>query len=361
LKIVTIVGARPQFIKCAMVSRAIQRAIARGGDIEHVIVHTGQHFDDNMSRIFFDELEIPQPDYNLGVAGLSHGAMTGAMLQKIETVLMDERPDRVIVYGDTNSTLAGALAAAKLNIPIAHVEAGLRSFNMRMPEEINRIVADRISDFLFCPTERAVEQLRREGITDNVHNAGDVMYDAVLYYRDKVRPAYPLDTWNLKEQHYALCTVHRAENTDDPQNFTEIWNALTQIARSLPVVLPLHPRTRKLHQKTIASADGSGLRVIEPVSYLEMMRLEMSAAVILTDSGGVQKEAFFHRVPCLTLREETEWVETTESGWNILCGADRNRILGAWAALEKAPAASTVGPYGDGNASDRIVQLLEAR
>lgn len=356
IKIVTVVGARPQFIKAAAVSRVIRDHYA--GRIDELLVHTGQHFDDNMSRVFFDELDIPRPAYNLEISGGGHGAMTGRMLEAIETVVLDERPDWVLIYGDTNSTLAGALVAAKLHVPVAHVEAGLRSFNMRMPEEINRLLADRVSSLLFCPTEAAVRNLAKEGICQGVHEVGDVMYDVALYYRDRARQESAiLERLRIVEGSFALATCHRAENTDDSGRLEEVIAALGRIAETIPVVFPVHPRTRKL-------VDGLGLShhlerviVVEPLPFLDMIRLEQSARVIVTDSGGVQKEAFFYRVPCVTMRDETEWVETVELGWNTLVGASTERIVVA--ALESPHAPDTdAAPYGDGHASERIVETL---
>jgi len=357
-KIVTIVGARPQFIKAAAISREI---LKHPGALEEVMVHTGQHYDPNMSQVFFDELEIPAPRYNLEVSGGGHGAMTGRMLEGIEHILLDEKPDWVLIYGDTNSTLAGALAAAKLHIPVAHVEAGLRSFNMRMPEEINRILADRVSSLLLCPTVVAVDNLAREGVTQGVHNVGDVMYDVALYFRERARAGSGiLKALGLTEKAFALATCHRAENTDDPVRLEGIVSALAQIASDVPVVLPLHPRTRKLLQQFGLEHYLAALTVVEPLSFLDMVALEQAAKVILTDSGGVQKEAFFYHVPCITMRDETEWVETVELGWNRLVGAERARILEAYAALAAGSADVSGRPYGDGRAAKHILALLMA-
>lgn len=358
-KIVTIVGARPQFIKAAAVSREI---LKHPGQLEEVMVHTGQHYDPNMSQVFFDELEIPAPRYNLEVSGGSHGAMTGRMLEGIERILLDEKPDWVLIYGDTNSTLAGALAAAKLHIPVAHVEAGLRSFNMRMPEEINRILADRVSNLLLCPTDVAVDNLAREGVTQGVHNVGDVMYDVALYYRERARVGSSiLQTLGLKEKAFALATCHRAENTDDPVRLEGIVSALAQIASDMPVVLPLHPRTRKLLQQFGLERHLAALTVVEPLPFLDMVALEQAARVILTDSGGVQKEAFFYRVPCITMRDETEWVETVELGWNQIVGGARLSILEAFAKAASGQPSGSRMPYGDGFASRAILgKILSA-
>jgi len=355
LKIVTVVGARPQFIKAAAVSRVIRTDFA--DRVEEVLVHTGQHYDDNMSKVFFDELDIPRPRYNLEISGGQHGAMTGRMLEAIEKVLLQEQPDWLLIYGDTNSTLAGALAAAKLHIPVAHVEAGLRSFNMRMPEEVNRILADRVSSLLFCPTLTAVDNLKAEGVTKGVHNVGDVMYDVALFYRDRARQhSTVLDRLGLARGGFALATCHRAENTDDPTRLGEILSALSELVASQPVVLPLHPRTRKLVAENGFSGHLDKLLVTEPLPFLDMVALEQAARIVLTDSGGVQKEAFFYGVPCVTMRDETEWVETVDSAWNRLVGADRARILAA-ACDPHRPLVQTK-PYGSGDASLRILETL---
>ncbi len=355
-KIVTIIGARPQFIKAAAVSREI---LKHSGTLEEVIVHTGQHYDPNMSQVFFDELEIPTPKYNLEVSGGGHGAMTGRMLEGIEQILLDENPDWVLIYGDTNSTLAGALAAAKLHIPVAHVEAGLRSFNMRMPEEVNRILADRISTLLLCPTSLAVDHLAREGLTQGVHNVGDVMYDVALYYRERARQnSQILKTLDLTEKNFALATCHRAENTDSRERLSGILSALADIARELPVVLPLHPRTRKLIVEFELAHLLEPLRVVEPLAFLDMVALEQAAKVILTDSGGVQKEAYFYRVPCITMRDETEWVETVELGWNQLVGASYEKIMTAFNELADGRTDDQSAPYGSGFASRIILEEL---
>lgn len=359
MKIVTVVGARPQFIKAAAVSRVIRDNYP--GKIEEVLVHTGQHYDENMSKVFFEELDIPQPKYNLEISGGQHGAMTGRMLEAVENVLLQEKPDCLLIYGDTNSTLAGALAAAKLHIPVAHVEAGLRSFNMRMPEEINRILADRVSSLLFCPTETAVNNLKAEGINKGVHNVGDVMYDVALYYRDVARQQSTiLNTLDLTSGDFALATCHRAENTDDPKKLGEILSALGEVAEHLPVIFPLHPRTRKLVEQYGLSHHIAAVKVVEPLSFLDMVALEQAAKVILTDSGGVQKEAFFCGVPCLTMRDETEWVETIASNANVLVGANRFAIMKWFDKLQTGqwhPDYAT-SPYGEGKAAEKIIQVL---
>jgi UDP-GlcNAc3NAcA epimerase len=324
MKVASIVGTRPQFIKAAVVSRELRK------QHQEVLIHTGQHYDDNMSQLFFRELDIPEPDYNLGVGSGPHGAQTGKMLVRIERVLRREKPDWVLVYGDTNSTLAGALAAAKLHIPVAHVEAGLRSFNRRMPEELNRILVSHVSDLLFAPTETAMKNLEREGLIGRAHLVGDVMEEALRYYLPIARRRSAiLDQLQLEPKSYYLVTVHRAENTDSKQNLENILRALVQLDH--PVVFPLHPRTRKMIERfglgRFLNADG--IRYLDPVGYLEMLVLEENALTILTDSGGVQKEAYWLGVPCVTLREETEWVETVESGWNVLAGVEMERILAA--------------------------------
>ncbi|MFC1886505.1 non-hydrolyzing UDP-N-acetylglucosamine 2-epimerase, partial [Thermodesulfobacteriota bacterium] len=330
MKIVTIIGARPQFVKAASVSRAIYeyntQNKGQAKPIEEVIIHTGQHFDTNMSDIFFEEMNIPKPDYNLGINSASHGAMTGRMLIRIEEILIREKPDWVNVYGDTNSTLAGALASAKLNISVAHVESGLRSFNRRMPEEHNRVLTDHCSDILFCPTDTAVKNLENEGITKGVYKVGDVMFDSVLYnIKLTVKHSKIIESLKLKPKAYALATIHRAENTDNIDRLNSIFSALEQIASNgLPVVVPLHPRTRKILNHSDITLKY--ITIIEPISYIDMLMLEKEASLIFTDSGGVQKEAYWMKVPCITLRDETEWVETIEEGWNIIAGADTEMI-----------------------------------
>lgn len=358
MKIVTVVGARPQFIKAAAVSRAI--ASESSGRLSEVLVHTGQHYDENMSGVFFDELGIPSPTHNLEISGGSHGAMTGKMLEAVEKVLLAEKPDWLLIYGDTNSTLAGALAAAKLHIPVAHVEAGLRSFNMKMPEEVNRIISDRVSSLLFCPTSAAVLNLAAEGISDNVHNVGDVMYDVALFYRNKAgENSTALSRFGLVPKDFALATCHRAENTNDPDRLRGILVGLAQVAARMPVVLPLHPRTRKLVADYGLGEWLNRLTVTDPLPFLDMVALEQAAALVLTDSGGVQKEAFFYEVPCITMRDETEWVETVDAGWNRLVSADADRIVqAAEEALSGRVARHAAAPYGDGHASEKIVAHL---
>ncbi len=362
IKIVTIVGARPQFVKAAAISRAIEAFNVAGGDqsIRELIVHTGQHYDANMSKIFFDELNIPHPAVNLEVGSGPHGRQTGMMLDKIEQVLIEQKPDWILIYGDTNSTLAGALAGVKLHIPIVHVEAGLRSFNRRMPEEINRIVSDTISKLLLCPSETAVANLAAEGITDGVVNVGDVMYDSVLYNSSLAEARSKImSKLALKPKSYYLATVHRAENTDDPARLAGICEAFGKV--DCPIVLPLHPRTKKTLGESL-EALGQRVRLIDPVAYLDMLTLEKNARMILTDSGGVQKEAYWFSVPCVTLRDETEWVELVKAGCNRIVGADTNAILTAIGDFEAAgaelPADRKADLYGDGKSSERIVRLL---
>jgi UDP-GlcNAc3NAcA epimerase len=343
MKLLSIVGARPQFIKAAVVSRALRQA----GRITEVMVHTGQHFDSDMSDVFFAELEIPAPAHHLDIHGGGHGDMTGRMLGALEAVAQAEAPDMVLVYGDTNSTLAGALAAAKLHIPVAHVEAGLRSFNRRMPEEINRVLTDHLSELLFCPTRTAVENLRREGITRNVANVGDVMYDAARFAAAQAGgKSAILERLGLRQGGYGVATIHRAENTDSAERLRRVLDYLRRQAGALPIVLPLHPRTRQAAQRFGIALDG--LAVCPPVGYFDMARLLQGAAVVLTDSGGVQKEAYFHRVPCVTLRDETEWIETVESGWNRL-----------WAVADYRPRRE-IDEYGDGRAGEAVVAALLA-
>jgi UDP-GlcNAc3NAcA epimerase len=359
-KILTVVGARPQFIKAALVSRALRKA--RG--LREVLVHTGQHYDKALSRVFFRELGLPRPRVNLGVGSAPHGAQTGRMLEALERVMSRERPAWVLVYGDTNSTLAGALAAAKLGVPVAHVEAGLRSWNRAMPEELNRVLTDHASDLLFAPTTSAVANLRREGIAAaRIVRTGDVMYDAALHYCGQAeRSSSVLRRLALEPGGYVLATVHRAENTDDPARLNTIFEALNRLARDIAVVVPLHPRTR-LALARLRWRAGAGLRVIDPVGYLDMVMLESRARLIATDSGGIQKEAYFYRVPCATLRTETEWVELTASGWNALvppASADRvyRRLR---SLLEFRPPAGRMRPYGEGRAAEVIARQLQVR
>jgi UDP-N-acetylglucosamine 2-epimerase len=361
MKIITIVGARPQFIKAAIVSLAFQARDDGSSNFVHQILHTGQHYDYEMNAVFFQELTIPEPDYFLGISSGKHGEMTGKMLAGIEQILVQERPDRVVVYGDTNSTLAGALAAAKLHIPVAHVEAGLRSFNRAMPEEINRVVADHVADLLFCPTPTAVGHLRDEGIERQVLHVGDVMFDAFLHYRDMAsEKSGILQRLGLLEGQYSLATVHRQENTDDPTRLHRIFKALVELAKmGHIIVLPLHPRTEKALQHCPSiRMEHPNLRILPPAGYLDFVALEARAGTILTDSGGIQKEAFFAGVPCITLREETEWVETLEAGWNVLAGADTDRIIRSFQEGNPVERSLDAKPFGQGNAGALIVEHL---
>lgn len=356
MKLVTIVGARPQFIKAAPVSRALAAA-----GVEEMLVHTGQHYDNSMSDVFFDEMTIPDPTYTLGIGSGTHGVQTGRMLARLETVIMDERPGWVLVYGDTNSTLAGALAAAKLNVPVAHAEAGLRSFNRRMPEELNRVLTDHMSAVLFAPTEVAVRNLVAEGIgPERVHQVGDVMYDAALFFGPRAdERSWFLDSLDLSPKGYVLATVHRAENTDDEARLRAIVDGLAAVARQRPVIMPLHPRTRAALDRLGILGRLGAVRILEPVGYLNMMVLEKNAAVIATDSGGVQKEAFFFQVPCVTLRDETEWVELVELGWNRLAPPTGAAVIeDAVMAVFKGASGRTASPYGDGMAAVRIAEFL---
>lgn len=353
MKILTIVGARPQFIKAATVSRVIQQT--RG--VNEVLVHTGQHFDKNMSDVFFDEMGIPEPDYNLEIASLSHGAMTGRMLEGIEQILLDEKPDWVLVYGDTNSTLAGALAASKLHIKVAHVEAGLRSFNIKMPEEQNRILTDRISTVLFCPTDAAIDNLHSEGyegLDIRVCKAGDVMYDAALYYGDRAKRPEWITDLNVHNG-FALVTVHRAENTDNPDRLREIILAINEVHITTPVILPLHPRTKLIIQKLGLHLD---VHIVEPVGYLEMVYLLKTCDFVLSDSGGVQKEAYYFKKSCFVMRDETEWTELVKHGANKIVGANRQAIVMA-ATKRVSDIDFSHEFYGAGDAANKIVAYLQ--
>jgi UDP-GlcNAc3NAcA epimerase len=359
-KVLTVLGARPQFIKASVVSRAI----VQSHRLTEVVVHTGQHFDANMSDVFFTDLGMLKPAYHLNIHSGMHGAMTGRMLEEVERVLLAERPDAVLVYGDTNSTLAGALAAVKLHIPVAHVEAGLRSFNLAMPEEVNRILTDRVSRWLFTPTVAAARNLTREGfLGEQILPVGDVMLDAALYHGATITPeGGVLQRLDRKPKDYILVTIHRAENTDHPERLAAIVDALEAIAEDLPVVWPLHPRTRAALQMA-GRLDGLTQRVtiLDPVGYRDMVQLEKFAALIATDSGGVQREAFFYRVPCVTLRGETEWVELLEAGWNRLAPPNDAESLRATIRDALGTEGKSVTPYGNGNAADTIVgQLIDA-
>lgn len=356
MKIITVIGARPQFVKAATVSRAIkQHNINNDELIEEQIIHTGQHYDANMSDIFFEEMDIPKPKHTLGIGGGTHGAMTGRQLEKIEEVLLKEKPDQVLVYGDTNSTLAGALAAVKLHIPIVHVEAGLRSFNMAMPEEVNRILTDQISTTLFCPTQTAVKNLKNEGFKSRIckiYNVGDVMYDAAMYYAPKSEKPKQL---TINGRDFALVTIHRAENTDDPEKLFSIIQALNEISLSIPIVCPLHPRTQKLIKELDLQFDAN---VLTPVGYFEMIWLLQNCSAVLTDSGGLQKEAYFFNKPCITMREQTEWVELVEAGVNKLVGADTNKIINGFNSVHNTKITSSDNLYGNAKAAFKIIEKL---
>lgn len=352
LKIVTVVGARPQFVKAAPLSRTLRRRH------QEILIHTGQHYDPLLSEVFFRELQLPEPDYHLGAGSGTHGGQTAKMLKGIEEVLLREKPELALVYGDTNSTMAGALAAAKLSMPIVHVEAGLRSFNREMPEEINRVVADHLSSLLFCPTDEAVANLKREGIEKGVYQVGDIMYDAVLAYLPlAMEKSSALEQLSLSPRAYCIATIHRKENTDSPEAMKHILNALSQL--DLPVVLPLHPRARHyikewgLEPLLLAQ----NLKVIEPLPYLDMLSLTCSAHAVLTDSGGLQKEAYMLKVPCLTIRRETEWIETVEHGWNRLSAAESQAILSAFASITVPEQHPPV--FGDGRTAEAICLYME--
>ncbi len=358
MKCLSVVGARPQFIKSAVVSREIRRI----KDITETLIHTGQHYDVNMSRVFFDDMEIPRPDYNLNVGSGTHGIQTGLMLIRLEECVLKEKPDIILVYGDTNSTLAGALVGAKLHIPVAHVEAGLRSFDMRMPEEINRVLTDRISSILFCPSEVAVTNLKKEGIIKGIYNVGDVMYDAMLFYQElAMKKSNILKKFHLEDREYILATVHRDFNTDNRDNLKNIIDAFIECDET--IVFPAHPRTVKmlkgfgLYDRILSARN---VKLIEPVGYLDFIRLEMGAKKIITDSGGVQKEAYFHHIPCITLRDRTEWVELVEKGWNVLVGTDKERILIAIRDFSVNQQYEN-NIYGDGKAGKKIVEVIRGQ
>ena len=349
-KIVSIIGARPQFIKAG----AISRKIVENTEIEEILIHTGQHYDSKMSEVFFKELGIPSPKYNLGIGGFSHGAMTGRMIEGIEKILLEEKPNFTLVYGDTDSTLAGALASVKLQIPVIHIEAGLRSFNMQMPEEINRILTDRVSSLLFAPTKRAVENLQREGFENfdcEIVCSGDVMYDVALYYKDRAKKpnmVFPKE--------FILCTLHRAENTENLQKMKNIFEALNKISSQIPVIMPLHPRTQ--NKILVNNIQAENIYFIEPLGYLEMVWALQNCVMVATDSGGLQKEAYYFKKPCITLREETEWVELLEVGCNCLVGADAEKIYQAFKKMSDINLNFDTLLYGNGNASQKILEVI---
>lgn len=356
-KIITVVGARPQFIKAAMLSKELFRK----GYITERIIHTGQHYDTNMSDIFFRELELPEPDYNLGIHRKSHGAMTGEILIKLEKVLVKEAPDLVLVYGDTDSTLAGALAAAKLHIPVAHVEAGLRSFNRSMPEEINRVITDHISDLLFAPTVTATNHLKNENLPDTaIHLSGDIMFDAALHASQSENNTNLLMSLSIDVKKYILATLHRAENTDSPERLLTWMEGLNEAAKLEPVLMPLHPRTRKrMHEIGKTASDYSNIRFIDPVGYVTMAALTKNARLVVTDSGGLQKEAYFHRVPGLILRDETEWIELLDVRWSRLIGCDKDELVDA---IRSSPSPSSwmADLFGSGKTAQFIAAELKA-
>lgn len=352
MKILTIVGARPQFVKAA----ALSREVAKHSNIEEIIVHTGQHFDKNMSDVFFEEMEIPKPKYNLEVNSLGHGAMTGRMLEGIEKLILDEKPDWVLVYGDTNSTIAGALAARKLHVKVAHVEAGLRSFNMAMPEEVNRILTDRISNILFCPTQTAVNNLENEGFGNfdlQIINSGDIMQDAANYYAQHSAAKSTVN--NELPDNFILSTLHRAENTDDPKRLAAIINAINIISKDITVVLPLHPRTKKIIAQQNLQLEA---KVIDPVGYFDMIELLKKCSLVMTDSGGLQKEAYFFGKHCVTMRDQTEWTELIDGGYNCLAGANTEAIVSSVNTMLNKQSDFTVDLYGNGKAAQRIIQGL---
>ena len=349
MKIASIVGARPNFIKCAPLSKELRK------DFDEIIIHTGQHYDYEMNKVFFDELNIPEPDYHLGVGSGTHGEQTGEMLKRTEEVLLEQKPDFVLVFGDTNTTLAGALAASKLHIKVGHIEAGLRSFDRRMPEETNRVLTDHCSDLLFCPTETAVENLKKEGVNNGVHLTGDVMIDAL---RENIgiaeKKSMILDDLSLKPKEYYLATIHRAESTDEFITLKSIVEAFCEIKK---LVFPCHPRTEKLLKRFgLWDKLTKKIKVIKPVGYLDMLLLEKNAKKILTDSGGVQKEAYILKVPCITLRENTEWVETVEDGWNVLVGANKEKTVKMVNDFE--PKGEQRDVFGCGDASEKIRDIL---
>lgn len=353
MKIATVLGARPQLIKAAVVSRELSRR----HDVQEILVHTGQHYDENMKQIFFDQMDISYPDYCLEISNLPHGAMTGQMLEQIEKIIIEQKPDCVVVYGDTNSTLAGALAAKKQHVPVAHVEAGLRSFNMRMPEEINRILTDRISDLLLCPTPEAVKNLKREGFgkfNSKVVLSGDVMQDAALYYSNKEKKPEILNNFDFSNK-FALATIHREENTDNPAILNDIVRALNKINTEIPVIIPLHPRTQKKLNEFNLKLET---KTLTPVGYLEMIYLLKRAEIVLTDSGGLQKEAFFFKRPCVTIREETEWVELVDNGFNGIAGINYQNIYTTYCNMLNREIEDKKNLYGGGKSAILIVEEI---
>jgi len=350
-KILTVLGARPQFVKSAMFSKALEGNTS----LNEIIVHTGQHYDENMSDVFFRELGIPEPNINLGISELNHGAMTGRMLEELESVMIAESPDLLLVYGDTNSTLAASLAASKLHIKIAHIESGLRSYNKLMPEEKNRLITDHLSDFLFCPTENAIDNLRKEGLTDGVHLVGDIMLDLSIF-ANEIISSQNEDIENKHSEEYVLLTLHRPENTDNKIRLEEIFKALNKISNDIEIIMPIHPRTKKIIDSKSKWLDG--IKIIDPQPYLSFTKLQRAAKAIFTDSGGLQKEAFFNSVPCITLRDETEWTETVDLGWNDIVGADCTAIIKAWENIDHKNRVHNASPYGDGDTAKKIVNII---
>ena len=353
-KIITVLGARPQFIKASVVSEEIKK----NKELEENIIHTGQHFDKNMSDVFFKELSLDVPKYNLAISGLTHGALTGRMLEGIEKILIKEKPSLVLVYGDTDSTLAGSLAASKLDIPVAHVESGLRSRNFLMPEEKNRIITDALSQLLFCPSNLAVQNLKKENITEGVTQVGDVMLDIMNLRKKNIHDEMFIKELELDKKAYALCTIHRKENTNDLKRLKSIFSALSSISKQIKVILPIHPRTKKILEENKIKI-GPDVIIVEPLAYLDFLKLQLNSKRILTDSGGLQKEAFFNSIPCITLRDETEWIETVQSGWNIIAGAESANIEEAWFNLDKQSRKEDYHPYGQGDASKKIVNSIK--
>lgn len=355
MKILTIIGARPQFVKAAVVSKEI----SKNKNLEEIIVHTGQHFDENMSKIFFEEMHIPKPNYNLNINSLSHGAMTGRMIEEIEKICIKEKPDYLLVYGDTNSTIAGALAGKKQHIKIAHIEAGLRSFNMQMPEEINRILTDRISDILFCPTEQAVKNLNQEGFAKfkyaKIIKTGDVMLDAAMLYKNSAKKPIELENFNDK---FILLTLHREENITNKENLKSIFSALEEISKEIDIVLPLHPNTKNRIKEYNINLENTKIRIITPASYLEMIYLLKNCSLVMTDSGGLQKEAYFFEKYCITLREQTEWIELVENKYNFIAGTDKNKIVNLYNQLKNSNLEVKHKLYGEANSSEIIVNNL---
>ena len=354
LRLVTVVGARPEFVQVGTIARAIECGYGPTGALEHILVHTGQHYDHDMSRVFFEQLRLPEPDHHLGIGSEPHGSQTGEMLSGLDSLLTELAPDVVMVFGDTNSTLAGTLASAKLRIPLAHVESGLRSFNLAMPEEINRKVADHLATILFCPSEKAVANLAREGIKEGVYLTGDVMYESMIHSLSLVPDESSIiSRLDVRPGQYVLVTTHRAENTDDPEHLRQILLGISDVARlGLDVIFPVHPRTRSRLEHGLLDA---GVRLVDPLAHVETMILVKNAALVMTDSGGLQKEAYWLGTPCVTMRDETEWVETVEKGWNVLAGADRRRISQAASRMASGPLPERQPLYGEGTKVSSII------